>query len=290
MRRRPDNNQPEYSILIDQDGYPIEEEPEDLPEAQQERKKTGRFVRKLLLRLCIVGIILLMIEFAILLYSGQIWFNEPKKKDYPVRGPVMDDKGGEIYWSKFSKLNIQMCYLRATKSTSYVDESFEKNKEGAFHSRIPVGAIHIFDIRSDGKAQAENFLSAVGDMDGWLVPAVEVSPGLFDRLFAPDVNKVGTNLRDFVNTVKEKTGVCPVIKCSSGAYDKYIKGEFSDCMLWYESLYSEPDDSIDWTFWEYTSRTKLSSYEHDSHRLHMSVYRYGEDEFGKLIVNRKDTL
>ena len=117
-----------------------------------------------------------------------------------------------------------MCYLRATKSTSYVDESFEKNKEGAFHSRIPVGAIHIFDIRSDGKAQAENFLSAVGDMDGWLVPAVEVSPGLFDRLFAPDVNKVGTNLRDFVNTVKEKTGVCPVIKCSSGAYDKYIKG------------------------------------------------------------------
>ena len=277
MRRRPDNNQPEYSIPIDQDGYPIEEEPEDLPEAQQERKKTGRFVRKLLLRLCIVGIILLMIEFAILLYSGQIWFNEPKKKDYPVRGPVMDDKGGEIYWSKFSKLNIQMCYLRATKSTSYVDESFEKNKEGAFHSRIPVGAIHIFDIRSDGKAQAENFLSAVGDMDGWLVPAVEVSPGLFDRLFAPDVNK-------------EKTGVCPVIKCSSGAYEKYIKGEFSDCMLWYESLYSEPDDSIDWTFWEYTSRTKLSSYEHDSHRLHMSVYRYGEDEFGKLIVNRKDTL
>ena len=90
MRRRPDNNQPEYSIPIDQDGYPIEEEPEDLPEAQQERKKTGRFVRKLLLRLCIVGIILLMIEFAILLYSGQIWFNEPKKKDYPVRGPVMD--------------------------------------------------------------------------------------------------------------------------------------------------------------------------------------------------------
>ena len=64
----------------------------------------------------------------------------------------------------------------------------------------------------------------------------------------------------------------------------YIKGEFSDCMIWYESNFSQPDDDIDWTFWEYTSRAKLQCFENTGRHLYMSVYRYGEDEFKKLIL------
>lgn len=283
MRKSRRDSEPVYSTPIDEFGYPIEEEPQDEQE-EQPRKKKKSFARKLLWRLCLVGIVVLLAELAILLYSGEIWFNEPKKKDYPVRGPVMDNDGGEIYWTKFSKQNIQMCYLRATKSTSYVDESFEKNWKGASKSAIPVGALHIFDMRADGAEQAENYLSAVGDLTGRLTPAVEISPGLFDRIFAPNVNTVGSNLRAFADRIKERTGVYPIIKCSSHAYEKYVRGEFDDCMLWYESKFSQPESDIDWDFWEYTDRTRLLSHGKDSERLEMSVFRHDEEKFKSLLI------
>ena len=282
MKEQRGQKPEQYSIEIDDEGYPVEEELYEPPFQDKPRKKS--LLRKILIRLIVVGIVVLLIEGGILLYTGQIWFNEPKKKDFPVRGPVMDSSAGEIYWSKFPKQNIQMCYLRATESANNVDKTFEKNWEASKGSGLPVGALHIFDLRASGKDQAENFLSTVGDMTGRLAPAVEISPGIFARIFAHDVKSVGTDLREFVDTVKQKCGVTPIIKCSSHAYDKYIRGEFDDCMIWYESLFSEPDDNIPWTFWEYTSRYRLESFDNHKKYLHMSVYRYTEKEFEKLIV------
>lgn len=283
---RTNRNKVKYSVELDEEGYPIEEEPEE-QSCEDKPKKKKSLLRKLLVRLIAVGLVVLLAELAILLYSGQIWFNEPKKKDFPVRGPVMNSECGEIYWSKFGRQNIQMCYLRATKSTNYVDESFEKSWADCRRSELPVGALHIFDLSADGTQQAENFLSTVGDMTGHLTPAVEVSPSLFARLFAPKVGVVGSNLRDFVDTVKQRYGVAPIIKCSSSAYDKYIRGEFDDCPIWYESLYSQPDEDIGWTFWEYTSRGRLQSFDKTRKYLHMSVYRYDEQEFKKLIIQKE---
>ena len=284
MKRRTEDNE-QYSIEIDEEGYPVEQEPYE-QELPQEKRKKKSLVRKLMVRLIALGLVVLLVELGILLWSGQIWFNEPKKKDFPVRGPVMDNKCGEIYWSKFADQNIQMCYLRATKGTNYIDESFVKNWEGSKKSKLPVGAMHVFELNSNGKEQAENFLSTVGDLDGKLVPAVEISPGLFAKIFAPKVNEVGTNLRDFVDKVKEKCGYAPMIKCSSSAYDKYIRGEFSDCPIWYESVFSQPDNDIDWTFWEYTSRATLGSFDKSSRKLYFSVYRHSEEEFRKLIIDK----
>lgn len=281
MRNR--HNKVRYSVELDEQGYPLQEETFD-DNCTDKPKKKKSLLRKLLWRLIAVGLIVLLAELAILLYSGEIWFNEPKKKDYPVRGPVMYSDCGEIYWSKFGSQNIQMCYLRATRSTNYVDEEFEKNWANCRKSELPVGALHIFDLNADGKEQADNFLSTVGDMTGRLTPAVEVSPSIFAKLFAPKVNTVGNNLRDFVDRVKQKCGASPVIKCSSSAYDKYIRGEFSDCPIWYESLYSQPDDDVDWTFWEYTDRNRLQSFDKTRKHLCMSVYRYDEKKFEQLIL------
>lgn len=281
--KRPDDKKRKYSVELDEEGYPIEEDfPEDEPSEKSRKKKS--ILRKLMIRLIAVCLVVLIVELGVLLWSGQIWFNEPKKKDYPVRGPIMDSKCGEIYWSKFGGQNIQMCYLRATKSTNYVDEQFEKNWKNCKKSKLPVGALHVFDLNTSGEAQAENFLSVTGDMTGYLTPVVEISPGIWARIFSPGVNETGTYLRDFVNAVKKSCGAAPIIKCSQHAYEKYIKGEFSDCMIWYESNFSQPDDDIDWTFWEYTSRAKLQCFENTGRHLYMSVYRYGEDEFKKLIL------
>lgn len=286
MKRNDDDLfRQQYSVEIDEEGYPIEYEDELYPPQEEAPRKKKSVLRKILVRLLILCVIVLLADLAILLYSGQLWFNEPRKKDFPVRGPVMDNSGGEINWKAMSKQNVQMCYLRATSSDSYIDDSFEKNWESAKRSAVPVGAMHVFDLKTDGKAQAENFLSAMGELKGRLIPAVEISPSIVKRLFAPDVNKVGTNLRDFVDTVKQACGAAPIIKCSSSAYDKYIKGEFNDCMIWYESLFSEPKSDVSWTFWEYTSRMRIEGFEKSDKYLHFSVYRNSEADFKKLIIN-----
>ena len=55
-------------------------------EVYEEEKPRHRFLKKLVKRLIILCAVVLVINLAVLLYTGRLWFNEPKKRDYPIRG------------------------------------------------------------------------------------------------------------------------------------------------------------------------------------------------------------
>ncbi len=44
------------------------------------------------------------------------------------------------------------------------------------------------------------------------------------------------------------------------------------------SLFSKPDEDMNWTFWTYTNRVKFSFYESGEY-LHMTVFNGSEDDF-----------
>ena len=75
-------------------------------EVYEEEKPRHRFLKKLVKRLIILCAVVLVINLAVLLYTGRLWFNEPKKRDYPIRGPVVTESMGEIRWKSFAKQNI----------------------------------------------------------------------------------------------------------------------------------------------------------------------------------------
>ncbi len=265
----------EYSAVADDySNYDIPEKP----------KKKRVWLRKLIVRVVLLSIAVIMVNIAILFFTGQLWFNEPRKRDYPVRGPVITEKQGKVNWEKFAAQNIQMAYIRATKSTAYVDESFRKNKSGSAETALPVGMLHIFDISMDGKEQAEHFIKTVGGQRGNLIPAVEVGYTGFYRVLPPDDEDVAQRLRAFADCIISEYGVSPVIKCSEKTYSRLLDSHgFDDCYIWIESEYSKVDESIEWDFWGYSSRVKFEYYE-DKGFLEMVLFKGSEEEFEEYFV------
>lgn len=267
---------------------------DDLYEQEVPARPKKKWLRKIIVRVLILCIILMFINVGIMFATGNIWFNEPRKKDYPIRGPVITEKMGDINWEKFSHQNIQMAYIRATKSSTYEDKNFSDNWEGAEENDFPVGAFHVFDPNIDGKEQAEHFISVVGTLKGKLLPAVEVKMTGFNLFFSPDYKKVTKRLMDFVETIKGHYKVYPIIYCDKKTYKNIVcypdslsddKSEnFKGCPVWYESIYSKPKDDIEWNFWSYTNRVKFNYYETDCY-LTMVLFNGKENDFRKYYLN-----
>jgi len=255
-------------------------------EVYEEEKPRHRFLKKLVKRLIILCAVVLVINFAVLLYTGRLWFNEPKKRDYPIRGPVVTESMGEIRWKSFAKQNIQTAYIRATKGTTFEDGAFRDNWNGSKDTDISVGAYHVLELDTDGTEQAEHFINAVGeDLSGRLIPAVEVRLRGLYRLLPPDYYEAADNLADFCDRIEKQYGVRPVIYCTERTYKNIVASDsrFNKDKIWYESLFSKPDEDMDWTFWTYTNRVKFSFYESGEY-LHMTVFNGSKDDFKKLII------
>ena len=255
-------------------------------EVYEEEKPRHRFLKKLVKRLIILCAVVLVINLAVLLYTGRLWFNEPKKRDYPIRGPVVTESMGEIRWKSFAKQNIQAAYIRATKGTTFEDGAFRDNWNGSKDTDISVGAYHVLELDTDGTKQAEHFINAVGeDLSGRLIPAVEVRLRGLYRLLPPDYYEAADNLADFCDRIEKQYGVRPVIYCTERTYKNIVVSDsrFNKDKIWYESLFSKPDEDMDWTFWTYTNRVKFSFYESGEY-LHMAVFNGSEVDFKKLII------
>ena len=277
--RREVYAKPQYEDRVD------EEYEDDLPEEEfiPRRRKKHRLL-KFAVRAMIFCGVLLLINIGLLMFSGQLWFNEPKKRDYPIRGPVITEKLGAVEWEKFAQQNIQMAYIRATKSTVYEDERFKKNKLGSAKTDLPTGMLHIFDPMMDGSDQADHFIEVCGDMDGRLRPAVEIKLGILYRVTSPDMDKIAERLEEFCDCIEDEYGCTPVIKCDAVSYENVVDREcFEDCPIWYESEYTKPEENIRWDFWGYSSRVKFSFYE-NRRFLEMTVFDGDEDKLDELMV------
>lgn len=249
-----------------------------------EEKPRRRRRRKLFFTVVFICVLVLTVNLGVLLYTGKLWFNEPRKRDYPVRGPVISESEGKVGWSSFAEQNIQMCYIRATKSTAYEDKNFKQNKKGAAQTELPVGYLHIFDLTMDGADQAKHFADTAGDLSGRLAPAVEVDRSGFYRIFPVDYDDLSEKLSDYVDAMEEYCGRKPVIKCGKDIYENVVsKEEFDDCPVWYVSEYSKPDENVRFDFWGYSSRVKFNYYESGGY-LEMTLFNGSEEEFQKMIV------
>ena len=262
-------------------------------ELEEQPKKKKHRLRKFVIVTTILCIIVFAVNLAMLLFSGKLLFNEPKKRDYPIRGPVVSQSEGKISWKKFAMQNIQMAYIRATKSTAYEDENFRENWENSAQTSLPTGALHIFDPGLDGKEQAEHFINVVGDLKGRLIPAVEIKFSGFYRIVPLDYDKITQNLMAYAEEINEHYGVYPIIRCDKRSYEKIIlnpnlfsrtsTNNFHGCLIWYESLYSKPEENINWNLWSYSDRVKYSYYESKDF-ITMSVFNGAKEDFRKLIL------
>jgi len=231
------------------------------------------------------GIIILVTAICILLYNGILWFNNPSKTEFPVRGADVSAYQGVIDWTVLSKQGIQFAYVKATEGSSFVDERFGTNFENAQKTDLLIGAYHFFSYDSSGLTQAENFISVVPRIEKMLPPVVDIE--FYGDKEKNPLSKTDTQaiLAVLLNKLENHYGIRPIIYVTQKSYELYIKGSYQDYSIWIRDVFLKPDlgDHREWTFWQYSNRGKLQGYTGEEKFIDMNVFHGSLEELHRLV-------
>ena len=235
--------------------------------------------------ICIMIIILTVCIIAFLIYNGNIKFNHPSSKDYPVRGVDVSEYQGEIDWEKLSNQNIDFAYIKATEGSSYTDERFQYNYQNAITTSLKIGAYHFFSFDSDAISQSENYIKNVPKDMNLLPPVVDIEFYGDKNKNIPDVENTREQLKKLLERLEEYYQKKPIIYATNTSYNLYIKDNFEEYKIWIRDIFSTPNlkDNRKWTLWQYTNRERLEGYNGEEKFIDMNVFNGSYEEFVKLV-------
>lgn len=198
--------------------------------------------------------------------------NYPELNGYTIKGVDVSSYQGDIDWDVLSSQGIDFAYIKATEGSSTVDRCFEANWQGASKTDLRIGAYHFFSFESSGENQAKLFCGTVKALPDMLPPVIDVEfYGSFHTADDINVEAVKKELRSMIDILTEQYGVKPVIYVSSATYDTIVKDDFTDCGIWYRSVYSKIPSGIKWTIWQYSNRHVLKGYNGSERYIDMNV-------------------
>lgn len=212
------------------------------------------------------------------------WF--VNKNDSTI-GVDVSSYQANINMNKLKEQNIQFIYIKATEGSKAQDNTFEKNWDNAKKAGLLSGAYHFFSFDSEGKTQAENFISTVDDnMKGRLIPAVDVEYYGDKKENPPKKEDVVRELKVFLNALEKEYGVKPIIYSGAEIYDKYLKGEFDEYKKWISSFYTPLSWNYkdDWYIWQYLNKGELEGYSGGEKYIDLNILNK-DKKLEDLIVN-----
>lgn len=248
------------------------------------RRRKGQRRKRIVLWLITLGILAILIDLIILLYTGKIWFNSPARKEYPVQGITVSSLQGAINFNALEIENVSFAYIKASEGKSLKDTQFEASWNNSKDSTVKTGAYHKLSFSEDGKSQAENFIQTVGKIsnDGYrLLPAVEVTKSGMSLAYSPEKDTVVSILKEYCKAIKDEYAVNPIIITGDKFYKEYLKDDFASYKLWIIDLFSKPD-SISWSLWNYSPRGKLNGTSNSNNYIDLSVFNGDRQDFVKL--------
>lgn len=194
-----------------------------------------------------------------LIQAGLLRLPYPDSARFPVRGLDVSQRQGEIDWSRTSTEGLSFAYVAATEGVDGRDARFQANWRGAQAAGLAPGAVHAFALCRPGAAQARNFLEAIGQVRGpMLPPAVELTLG--DGCASPpSAERLKAELEAFLTRVEEGVGATPVLRLSEGFFREYSAALPARNERWVRSLFRSPDSvfGAGWTFWQFASRARV---------------------------------
>ena len=233
----------------------------------------------------IIIVVLTVCIIAFLIYNGNIKFNHPSSKDYPVRGVDVSEYQGEIDWEKLSNQNIDFAYIKATEGSSYTDERFQYNYQNAITTNLKIGAYHFFSFDSDAISQSENYIKNVPKDMNLLPPVVDIEFYGDKNKNIPNAENTREQLKKLLEKLEEYYEKNPIIYATNTSYNLYIKDNFEGYKIWIRDIFSTPNlkDNRKWTLWQYTNRERLEGYNGEEKFIDMNVFNGSYEEFIKLV-------
>lgn len=164
-----------------------------------------------------------------------------------LKGIDVSNHQGDIEWDKIDSEVVKYVYIKATEGTTYVDDYFKKNWNGASNSGFLKGAYHFYNVNNDGLKQAEHFIEVVPKESHVLPPVIDI-----ETISDVESGKVILELKEYVEKIEAHYGVKPIFYANIDTYNLYIKDAFKDYLIWFPHYNTEAPAITDWTIWQYT--------------------------------------
>lgn len=203
---------------------------------------------------------------------------------YVIRGVDVSHHNGYINWAQLKNEGIAFAYLKATEGLSHIDKNYNSNYRASKQSDIKRGAYHFYTFALDGAMQAKHFIRHAKVESSDLIPAIDVehSPS---NMYSNDKNyiaKVIDELQKMEQTMFDHYGIRPIIYTNSDCYKLYIKGRFTENLIWMSDLHNEPRmTDNEWIIWQFSHTGKLNGAEGD---IDLNYFRYSYRRFEELKV------
>lgn len=141
---------------------------------------------------------------------------------------------------------VDFVIIKASGGDTDIDSRYHLHSAMASALGIPQGAYHFFTPLIDAQQQADVFLSQIADTPLAFPPILDVEgdwfqiPGVF-RLIEPEIAK-------WLDYVRQKTGVRPLIYCNSNFYMSFGKSECFKSHDFWLAAYTEtaPSGGVMW--------------------------------------------
>jgi lysozyme len=222
----------------------------------------------------------------ILLSNGIVWFVNPDKSKFNIRGIDISHHNGRIDWLKLKESGTVFVIIKATEGDDHVDHMFDENWNKSGENGFVRGAYHFFSLRIGGVKQAENFMNTVPLSDNVLPPVVDLEFGGNSKV-RPSKKDFAAELAVFMKLLEDRYGQKPVIYSTHEFFDRYLSDEFPEYKIWMRDIFREPAPMKDgriWTFWQYKSRGHLEGIDGF---VDMNVFNGDEKEFERLLKKQE---
>ncbi len=178
---------------------------------------------------------------------------------YTIHGIDVSRWQKRIDWSLVRKMQvgdtrIRFAFAKATEGTNIVDPQFERNWEQMNRHGIVRGAYHYFHPNLSPRDQAMHFTKTVKLRSGDLPPVVDI-----EEENGMDVAQVRRYTKQFLEMLRSKYGVQPILYTGRDFYKRYFAGqkEFEAYPLWIAHYHTTelclPNDEA-WHFWQHSDR------------------------------------
>ncbi len=188
--------------------------------------------------------------------------NRPPLKS-PIQGIDISHFQGTINWDEIKENGISYVYIKASEGNTFKDPRFTTNRSLAKKHGVYRGAYHFYETGINPITQAQNFVSAVKQIEiGDLPPVLDLEQGGIKTTITKE--RYQKNTLHWLHYVEKKLGVTPIIYCSANFGNEYLNNpKFAKYKLWIaeytqKTLYLPYTwKKTGWTFWQRTDLKKL---------------------------------
>lgn len=177
-----------------------------------------------------------------------IYFYEPSRTEFPVRGIDVSHHQKAIDWRKVAADDVAFAFIKASEGGDHRDTRFATNWREAQAAGLKVGAYHFFTFCRSGSDQARNFLDAIGADKGSLPAALDLEFGGNCNV-TPEPSAIRAEIDGFLAPVERHTGKPVVLYVTPEFWDAYHR-ILPARPLWIRSLFRKPGQK-EWRVWQY---------------------------------------